>query len=212
MPPLEINQSPHTSASVRLDESAAEQVNQYAAFIYTFAADVVGKKLVCSLRERPRLMNTLEAPQVKQVASRLRIRKGANRYWKGAAEPPAKRLASGVELLKFVPVAGMHSPFSFAVKQARCFAPEVMWTRHPQVGNCGAPYGASMFTQVNFRCFNKIRLLWVTAISNDDVCLRQSAANRRSRKRVEEQDLAVKPAILMQEESDAAPATRRFPK
>jgi hypothetical protein len=61
MPPLEINQSPHTSASVRLDESAAEQVNQYAAFIYTFAADVVGKKLVCSLRERPRLMNTLEA-------------------------------------------------------------------------------------------------------------------------------------------------------
>ncbi len=48
-----------------------------------------------------------------------------------------------------------------------------------------------MFTQVNFRCVNKIRRLLVTAISNNDVCLRQSAAHRRSRKRIEAQDLAV---------------------
>jgi hypothetical protein len=36
-----------------------------------------------------------------------------------------------------------------------------------------------MFTQVNFRCVNKIRLRLVTAISNDEVCLRQVAPERR---------------------------------
>ena len=38
----------------------------------------------------------------------------------------------------------------------RCFAPEEVGTRHPQVGNCGARVGASMFTPVNFRCINKV--------------------------------------------------------
>jgi len=52
-------------------------------------------------------------------------------------------------------------------------------TRHPQFGNCGAPDETSAFTQVNFRCVNKIRLRWVTAISNDEVCLRQVAPERR---------------------------------
>jgi hypothetical protein len=51
--------------------------------------------------------------------------------------------------------------------------------------------GASMFTQVNFRCVNKIRLRWVTAISNDEVCLRQVAQSVESRKRVEAQELPV---------------------
>jgi len=49
----------------------------------------------------------------------------------------------------------------------------------------------SAFTQVNFRCVNKIRFRWVTAISNNDVYLRQVAPAYRSRKRVEAQDLAV---------------------
>ena len=39
--------------------------------------------------------------------------------------------------------------------EARCFAPEEGGTRHPQTGNCGAPVGASMFTQVNVRSINK---------------------------------------------------------
>jgi hypothetical protein len=31
-----------------------------------------------------------------------------------------------------------------------------VWTRHPQVGNCGTPDGASMFTPVNVRCVNRL--------------------------------------------------------
>jgi hypothetical protein len=79
-------------------------------------------------------------------------------------EHPAKEFASGVRAECSVCVASaleLHS--IFVVKQARCFAPEEGWTRHPQVGNCGAPDSASMFTQVNFSCVNKIRLRWVTA-------------------------------------------------
>lgn len=40
MPLLEINQTRYISASVRLDESTAEQVDQYAAFVHASADDV----------------------------------------------------------------------------------------------------------------------------------------------------------------------------
>jgi hypothetical protein len=53
------------------------------------------------------------------------------------------------------------------------------------------PDETSAFTQVNVRCVNKIRFRWVTAISNDEVCLRQVAQSVESRKRVEEQELLV---------------------
>jgi hypothetical protein len=65
-------------------------------------------------------------------------------------------------------------------------------TRHPQIGNCGAPDSASMFTQVNFRGVSKIRFRWGDCdISDDKICLRQVARGIDSRKRVEAQELAV---------------------
>jgi len=45
MPLLEINQIRHINASVRLDESTAAQVDQYAAFIHASTDDVVDKVL-----------------------------------------------------------------------------------------------------------------------------------------------------------------------
>jgi hypothetical protein len=45
MPLLEINQTHYISASVRLDEATAEQINQYAAFVHASADDVVDKAL-----------------------------------------------------------------------------------------------------------------------------------------------------------------------
>ena len=45
MPLLEINQSRHICASVRLDEVTATQVDQYAAFIHASADDVVDNAL-----------------------------------------------------------------------------------------------------------------------------------------------------------------------
>lgn len=45
MPLLEVIQSRQISASVRLDEATATQVDQYAAFIKASADDVVDKAL-----------------------------------------------------------------------------------------------------------------------------------------------------------------------
>jgi len=45
MPLLEINQIRYISAVVRLDETTAEQVDQYAAFVHASADDVVDKAL-----------------------------------------------------------------------------------------------------------------------------------------------------------------------
>ena len=44
MPLLEINQIRHISASVRLDESTAAEVEDYAAFIPASADDVVDRR------------------------------------------------------------------------------------------------------------------------------------------------------------------------
>jgi len=60
MPLLEINQIRHISASVRLDESTAAQVDQYAAFIHASADDVVDKALNYVFSKDPRLSGLSE--------------------------------------------------------------------------------------------------------------------------------------------------------
>jgi len=50
MPLLEVNHIRHINASVRLDESTAAQVDQYAAFIHASADDVVDKRSTVSSR------------------------------------------------------------------------------------------------------------------------------------------------------------------
>jgi len=51
MPLLEINQIRHTTASVRLDEFTAAEVEDYAAFIPASADDVVDTALNCVFSE-----------------------------------------------------------------------------------------------------------------------------------------------------------------
>ena len=94
MPLLEINQSRYISASVRLDESTAAQVDQYAAFIRASADDVVDKALNYVFSKDREFQDFLKTPQAKQVTSALRVRKGPSN---GAAEQPAKKLVAGVE-------------------------------------------------------------------------------------------------------------------
>ena len=94
MPLLEINQSRHICASVRLDETTAAQVDQYAAFIHASADDVVDKALNYVFSKDRDFQDFLKTPQAKQVASTLRVRKGPSI---GAAEEPAKKLVAGVE-------------------------------------------------------------------------------------------------------------------
>jgi hypothetical protein len=94
MPLLEINQTHYISASVRLDESTAEQVDQYAAFVHASADDVVDKALNYVFSKDRDFQDFLKTPQAKQVASTLRVRKGPSN---GAAEEPAKKLVAGAQ-------------------------------------------------------------------------------------------------------------------
>ena len=94
MPLLEINQIRHISASVRLDESTAAQVDQYAAFIHASADDVVDKALNYVFSKDRDFQDFLKTPQAKEVASTLRVRKGPNN---GAAAQPLRKPVAGVE-------------------------------------------------------------------------------------------------------------------
>jgi len=75
MPLLEINQIRHICASVRLDESSATQLDQQAAFIHTSADDVVVKALNYVFSKNRDFQAFLKAPQAKQAAATLRVRK-----------------------------------------------------------------------------------------------------------------------------------------
>ena len=81
---------------------------------------------------------------------------GALRSEDEAEQPCMAALSKGRAPTFYGGRDGMASPFDFVVEQERCFAPEEGGTRHPQIGNCGAPDSASMFTQVNVRGVNRL--------------------------------------------------------
>ena len=94
MPLLEINQTRYISASVRLDESTATMVDQYAAFIRASADDVVDKALNYVFSKDRDFQEFLKTPQANDVASALRVRRGAN---KDGTVQPVRKVLAGLE-------------------------------------------------------------------------------------------------------------------
>src|SRR5580693_7688731 len=94
MPLLEINQSRHICASVRLDEVTATLVDQYAAFIHASADDVVDKALNYVFSKDRDFQEFLKTAQANQVASTLRVRRGPN---KDGIEQPVRKVLAGLE-------------------------------------------------------------------------------------------------------------------
>ena len=94
MPLLEINQLRHICASVRLDETTAAQVDQYAAFIHASADDVVDKALNYVFSKDRDFQDFLKTPHARQV---LRLYVSVKERATGAREarenaPPTWRL------------------------------------------------------------------------------------------------------------------------
>jgi hypothetical protein len=88
MPLLEVTQTRQINASIRLDETTAAQVDQYAAFIHASADDVVDKALSYVFAKDRDFQDLLKTSQATQVACTLRIRKvPAN----GAVAHPSKK-------------------------------------------------------------------------------------------------------------------------
>lgn len=75
MPLLEVVQTRQISASIRLTDTTAIQVDQYAHFIRACADDVVEQALTYVFSKDRDFQDFLKTPEAKQVASTLRIRK-----------------------------------------------------------------------------------------------------------------------------------------
>lgn len=75
MPLIEVTQSRQISASVRLDEATAAQVDQYAAFIHASADDVVDKALNYVFSKDRDFQEFLKSAEARVVPTALRIRK-----------------------------------------------------------------------------------------------------------------------------------------
>ncbi len=75
MPLLEVVQTKQISASIRLTDTTAVQVDQYAHFIRACADDVVEQALAYVFSKDRDFQDFLKTPEARQVASTLRVRK-----------------------------------------------------------------------------------------------------------------------------------------
>jgi hypothetical protein len=95
MPLLEVNPNRHVSASIRLEEATAIQIDQYAAFIHASADDVVDKALNYVFSKDRDFQEFLKTAQAAHVTATLRIRRAA--------------VPNAVEQAPKKPIAGMES-------------------------------------------------------------------------------------------------------
>ena len=89
MPLLEVVQTRQISASIRLTDATATQVDQYAAFIRACADDVVEQALTYVFSKDRDFQDFLKTPEARQVSSTLRVRKAPI----AEASEPAQRPA-----------------------------------------------------------------------------------------------------------------------
>jgi len=79
MPLLDVTQIGHISASIRLTDTTATQVDQYAAFIEANADDVIEQALSYVFSKDRDFQEFLKSSQAAQVVPTLCIRKGPNK-------------------------------------------------------------------------------------------------------------------------------------
>lgn len=95
MPLLEIPQVRQITATIRLDESTASQIDMYAAFLHASADEVVDKALAYVFAKDRDFQEFLKTPQATRVPKSLRIRRTPQNG--AAAEPvsPTVETAKG---------------------------------------------------------------------------------------------------------------------
>src|SRR5579875_3218532 len=104
MPLLEIVQIRQITATIRLDETTAGQIDQYAAFLHASADEIVDKALAYVFTKDRDFQEFLKTPQAAHVTPTLRIRRAA--------------VSDAVEQAPRKPVAGMESSESLRVQKA----------------------------------------------------------------------------------------------
>lgn len=91
MPLLEVTQTRHLSASIRLTDTTATQVDQYAAFIHASANDVVEQALAYVFSKDREFQEFLRTPEAQRVTPTLRVRRASANE---AAEPSVRKPVS----------------------------------------------------------------------------------------------------------------------
>ena len=94
MPLLEVVQTRQISASIRLTDATATQVDQYAAFIRAGADDVVEQALTYVFSKDRDFQDFLKTPEARQVSSTLRVRKAPIAEASEPAQRPAAAIAT----------------------------------------------------------------------------------------------------------------------
>jgi hypothetical protein len=95
MPLLEVTQTRHLSASIRLTDSTATQVDQYAAFIRASADDVVEQALAYVFGKDRDFQEYLKSPEAQRITPTLRVRRGnANDGAEASAKKPVSAASS----------------------------------------------------------------------------------------------------------------------
>lgn len=94
MPLLEVTQTRHVSASIRLTDTTAAQIDQYAHFIRASADDVVEQALTYVFSKDRDFQDFLKSAGARQVAGTLRVRKAPASE---VAEAPSKKPASAAQ-------------------------------------------------------------------------------------------------------------------
>ncbi len=74
MPLLEIVKTHHVTASIRLNEETAGQIDQYAAFLHASADEVVDKALTYVFAKDRDFQDFLRTPEAAKVTASLRVR------------------------------------------------------------------------------------------------------------------------------------------
>jgi hypothetical protein len=94
MPLLEVVQTRYISASVRLTDATALQVDQYAAFIHASADEVMEQALAYVFSKDRDFQEFLKSPDARRITPTLRVRRAPAIE---AAEEPQKRALSVVD-------------------------------------------------------------------------------------------------------------------
>ena len=94
MPLLEVVQTRYVSASIRLTDTTALQLDQYAAFIHATADEVIDQALAYVFSKDRDFQEFLKSPDARRITPTLRVRRVPAME---AAEPPQKRALSVVE-------------------------------------------------------------------------------------------------------------------
>ena len=75
MPLLEVVQTHYVSASIRLTDSTALQLDQYAAFIHATADEVIDQALAYVFSKDRDFQEFLRTPEAQRIAPTLRVRR-----------------------------------------------------------------------------------------------------------------------------------------